>query len=177
MTKDMLWNKFIVKFKLSKGQTKPKARLARHRFSQKMNKQICFVCCDEAKKQTKQIFCSFFGRIYNAPICFWFHLTCRTQKNMQRFTYPVFMDKYWLLLHGQSKCVSCDALLGIRRLTKKSQRLFNLNYGVDKITFTTKGINCNCSAHLLNQNTKLLQDTNVYKLVKVFQYLLTLQCI
>ena len=33
--------------------------------------------------------------------------------------YPGVMDKYGLLLHGQSKCVFCDALLGVRRLTKK----------------------------------------------------------
>ena len=61
MTKDMLWNKFIVKFKLSKGQTKPKARLARHRFSQKMNKQICFVCCEKQKSKPNKYFVRFLG--------------------------------------------------------------------------------------------------------------------
>ena len=46
----------------SKGQIKPKAVWARHKFSQKTNEQICFVR-------------SFFGRIYGAPICFRFFLT------------------------------------------------------------------------------------------------------
>ena len=32
---------------VAKGQIKPKSRLARRRFSQKTNGQICFVCCKE----------------------------------------------------------------------------------------------------------------------------------
>ena len=39
----------------AKGQIKPKAGLARHRFSQKMNERIWFFCCEKAKKQAKQI--------------------------------------------------------------------------------------------------------------------------
>ena len=58
---------------LFKGRIKPKAVLARRRFSQKTNKQICFVC-REKQKQNKFIR-SFFGRIYGAPICFRFYLT------------------------------------------------------------------------------------------------------
>ena len=43
----------------------------RCRFSQKTNKQTCFVCCEKQKsKQTK-----FFERIYSVPICFPFYLT------------------------------------------------------------------------------------------------------
>jgi hypothetical protein len=33
----------------TKGQIKPKSRLARHRFSQKMNERICFFCHDSPK--------------------------------------------------------------------------------------------------------------------------------
>ena len=40
-----------------KGQIKPKAGLARRRFSQKTNQQICFVCCEKqkSKQNLKQI--------------------------------------------------------------------------------------------------------------------------
>ena len=57
---------------VTKGEIKPKAGLARRRFSQKTNERIWFVCCE--KQKSKQI-CSLFGRIYGARICFWFYLT------------------------------------------------------------------------------------------------------
>ena len=46
--------------KILKGQMKPKAVWARHRFSQKMNKQICFVR-HEKQKQTNQVHWFIFG--------------------------------------------------------------------------------------------------------------------
>ena len=51
-----------------KGLIKPKSRLARHRFSQKTNGRIWFVCHEENSKQNKFVH-YFFGRIYGAPIC------------------------------------------------------------------------------------------------------------
>ena len=51
----------------SKGQIKPKSRLARHRFSQKTNGWICFFTLHG--KQIKFVH-SFFWRIYGSPICF-----------------------------------------------------------------------------------------------------------
>ena len=56
----------------TKGQIKPKAGWARHRFSQEMNKQICFVCREKQKSKQNKFFRSFFGRIYGASICFSF---------------------------------------------------------------------------------------------------------
>ena len=61
----------------SKGQIKPKAGLARCRFSQK----ICFVCCESIKAKNKFV-PSFFGRIYDAPICFRFYLTLNVHNNI-----------------------------------------------------------------------------------------------
>ena len=60
---------------LCKGQIKPKAVWARHRFSQKINKRICFVCCDKQKSKQKNTFVCFFERIYGASICFRINLT------------------------------------------------------------------------------------------------------
>ena len=46
----------------SKGQIKPKAVWARHRFSQKLNKRICFVCLEKQKsKQNRNSFIRFLG--------------------------------------------------------------------------------------------------------------------
>ena len=50
-------DKYFGLFGPHKGQIKPKAVWACHKFSQKMNKRICFV---ESKKQTKQIGLWFF---------------------------------------------------------------------------------------------------------------------
>ena len=54
--------------------------MARRRFSQKTNEQIWFFffafLLFTAKKPHKFVR-SFFGRIYGAPICFWFYLTFR----------------------------------------------------------------------------------------------------
>ena len=62
--------------KFSKGQIKMKAVWAHHRFSQKTNKQICFVCHEKQKANKTNLFvCSFFGRIFDATICFRFYLT------------------------------------------------------------------------------------------------------
>jgi hypothetical protein len=49
------------RIQVNKGQIKPKAGLARRRFSQKTNKRVC----------------SFFWRICSAQICFWFYLTLK----------------------------------------------------------------------------------------------------
>ena len=62
-------------FFVAKGQIKPKAVWARRRFSQKMNKRICFVCREKQKSKQNKFIPSFFGRIYGASICFWFYLT------------------------------------------------------------------------------------------------------
>ena len=59
----------------TKGQIKPKAGWANRRLSQKMNKQICFVCREKQKRKQNKFVCSFFGRIYSASICFGFYLT------------------------------------------------------------------------------------------------------
>ena len=66
-----------IKFPLPKGQIKPKAVWVRRRFYQKTNEWICFVCHEKQKSKQKKFICSFFGRIYGAPICFWFYLTSR----------------------------------------------------------------------------------------------------
>ena len=58
-----------------KRQIKPKAGSACRRFSQKMNKQVCFVCCEKQKSKQNKFICSFFGRIYGTPICLRFNLT------------------------------------------------------------------------------------------------------
>ena len=60
---------------LVKGQKKPKAVWARHRFSQKMNKWICFVCREKQKSKQNKFVCLFFGRIYGASICFYLTFT------------------------------------------------------------------------------------------------------
>ena len=60
-----------------KGQIKPKAGLARRRFSQKTNQQICFVCCEKQKSKQNKFVCPFLGRIYGVSICFRFYLTFR----------------------------------------------------------------------------------------------------
>ena len=44
----------------TKGQMKPKVVWARHRFFQKTNKQICFVCCDKQKSKQNKSVHSFF---------------------------------------------------------------------------------------------------------------------
>ena len=51
-----------------KGQIKPKAGLAHRRFSQKTNERIWFVCYEKQKRKQNKFVCSFFGRIYGAPI-------------------------------------------------------------------------------------------------------------
>ena len=58
-----------------KGQIKPKVVLARRRFFQKKKKLICFVYREKQKSKQNKFVCSFFGRIYGAPICFRFYLT------------------------------------------------------------------------------------------------------
>ena len=47
---------------VAKGQIKPKAGLARRRFSQKMNERICFVCCEKQKSKQNKFVPSFFGQ-------------------------------------------------------------------------------------------------------------------
>ena len=59
----------------AKGQIKPKAGLEGCRFSQKTNERIWFVCCEKQKSKQIKFIRLFFGRIYGAPICFWFYLT------------------------------------------------------------------------------------------------------
>ena len=51
-----------------KGQKKLKAVWARHRFSQKINVRICFVCREKQKSKQNKLIYSFFGRIYGATI-------------------------------------------------------------------------------------------------------------
>ena len=41
----------------NKGQIKPKAVWARHRFSQKMNEEICFVCREKKKSKQNKFVC------------------------------------------------------------------------------------------------------------------------
>ena len=60
---------------LGVNQIKPKAGLARRRFSQKKNQRISFVCCEKQKSKQNKFVCSFFGRTYSAPICFRFYVT------------------------------------------------------------------------------------------------------
>ena len=59
----------------AKDKILQKAVWARHRFSQKTNKRICFVCHEKQKSKQNNFVCSFFGRIYSATICFRFYLT------------------------------------------------------------------------------------------------------
>ena len=54
----------------TKGQIKPNSRLSRHRFSQKTNELIWFVCVKSKKANKTNLSVRFFGRIYGAPICF-----------------------------------------------------------------------------------------------------------
>ena len=58
----------------TEGQIKRKAGQARCRFSQKLNKRICFVCCEKQKSKQNKLVPSFFGRIHGAPTCLWFYL-------------------------------------------------------------------------------------------------------
>jgi hypothetical protein len=61
---------------LVKGQIKPKAGLARCRFSQKRTSEFVLIAVkSKIANKTNSFVCLFFGRIYNAPICFWFYLT------------------------------------------------------------------------------------------------------
>ena len=55
-----------------KGQKKPKAHLARHRFSQTMNERILLVCCENQESIQNKLVRLFFGRIYGAQIAFGF---------------------------------------------------------------------------------------------------------
>ena len=64
------WNHCITK--VTKSQIKLIRRLARHWFSQKAYKHFFLLFCFSRQKK---IICWFFGRIYSAPICFWFYLT------------------------------------------------------------------------------------------------------
>ena len=66
---------FFPNYLLAKGQIKPKAGLAQHRFSQETNERLCFICCEKQKSKQNKFFRSFFGRIYGAPISFRFYLT------------------------------------------------------------------------------------------------------
>ena len=66
---------FHLMIAVHKGQIKTKSVWARHRFSQKMNEQICFVCREQQKSKHNKLVFSFLGRIYSVPICFWFYLT------------------------------------------------------------------------------------------------------
>ena len=66
----------------TKGQKKPKARLAHHSFSQKTNKWIHLVCNEKQKRKQNKFVRSFFGRIYAMPICFFFYLTFRIHTKM-----------------------------------------------------------------------------------------------
>ena len=45
----------------SKGQIKPKSVWARHRFSQKTNERICFVCREKQKSKQNKFVSSFLG--------------------------------------------------------------------------------------------------------------------
>ena len=56
---------------------KTESRLARRRFSKKMNERICFFLLWKAKKQKNKFIRLFFGRIYGAQICLQFYLTFR----------------------------------------------------------------------------------------------------
>ena len=49
-------------------ENKPKAGMALHRFSQKTNKRICFVCCEKQKRKQNKFVHLFFQRIYGAQI-------------------------------------------------------------------------------------------------------------
>ena len=51
----------------SKGQKKNESRLRHLRFSQKMNKWICFVCFFAFHDKQNKFVRSFFGRIYGVP--------------------------------------------------------------------------------------------------------------
>ena len=62
-------------YSILQGQIRPKAVWACSRFSQKTNKWICFVCRGKQKSKQNKFVCLFFGRIYGAPIFFWFYLT------------------------------------------------------------------------------------------------------
>ena len=73
----------------TKGQITPKAWLVRHRFSKKTNKWICFVCCEKQKSKQNKFVCSFFERIYSAPICFCFYLTFSMGSNG---LFVIFLD-------------------------------------------------------------------------------------
>ena len=73
----------------TKGQIKPKAVWARRRFSQKTNKQICFVSHKKQKSKQNEFVRLFFGRIYGAPIWFWFYLTFKAKRHVK------FQAKKW----------------------------------------------------------------------------------
>ena len=49
---------------------KPKTVWACRRFSQKRNKQICFVCSEKQKSKQNKSVRLIFGTIYGAPFCF-----------------------------------------------------------------------------------------------------------
>ena len=53
------------------------SRLEHHRFFQKLNESILVFCFTVPKylKLAIKFVCLFFGRIFGAPICFWFYLT------------------------------------------------------------------------------------------------------
>ena len=84
-----------------KGQKKPKAHLARCRFSQKMNEQICFVCREKQKSKQNKFVCSFFGRIYGAPICIRFYLTINKVNTYLSLTLHC---KYFYLYSWRCRC-------------------------------------------------------------------------
>ena len=51
-----------------KGQKKPKAHLARRRFSQKMNERISLVCCEKQESIQNKLVDLLFGRIHGEHI-------------------------------------------------------------------------------------------------------------
>ena len=88
----------------------PKAvsKLTRGRFSQKMNKQICFcflLFAFSLFRARNKFVCSFFGKIYGMLIWFWFYLT--------------FCKKTFLILYPQlENATTCITItFNLRRLT------------------------------------------------------------
>ena len=80
----------------AKGKIKLKAVWERHRFSQKTNKQICFVCCEKLKCKQKNLFIHFLGDSMARQSAFGFiwPLACHiwsTQK-VQNFVFSTKFD-------------------------------------------------------------------------------------
>ena len=73
-------------FRLLKGQIKPKADWRAIDSLKKRTKRICFLFfAMKSREAKKKIFCSFFRRIYCAPICLQFYLTFVSSKMLGEF--------------------------------------------------------------------------------------------